>query len=208
MNPIKFVPLSDMKWKALMITDKAIVLSNKKYSSLESMAKNLQGVGTLEDKEEFRYQSLEELSFLSNGENLNLKKLNFKKKPVSVSVSLNDINLIEQIVNLVQQNGEFEKTEEKANTLTVVQGSLIKIAGSIIATALFYFIANSMASGEELNTDGRKGFLKEILVTILDTIGATGVLLIGVLITSIFIYQLVQKLKVPTSLIKLRRKKV
>ena len=61
MNPIKFSSLSHLKWKSMMITEKALVLSNKQYGSLESMAQNLKGTGAMEEKEEFWYQSLEEM---------------------------------------------------------------------------------------------------------------------------------------------------
>lgn len=51
MKAIKFSSLSHLKWKSMMITDKALVLSNKQYDSLESMAQNLKGTGAMEDKE-------------------------------------------------------------------------------------------------------------------------------------------------------------
>lgn len=207
MNAIKFSSLSHLKWKSMMITDKAIVLSSKQYGSLESMAQNLKGTSTMEEKEEFWYQRLEEMSYLANGENLTLKKLDFKGNPVSTTINVDDIQTINELVQIMSQEEEFIKSEEKASSFSVAKASLIRtvIAGGF--TALMYLAASDIASGKDVDTSGRKSFFKKILVGIIDTIGATGVLLIGGGLTLLFLYQLIQKLKSPPLLIRMKRVK-
>lgn len=205
MNAIKFDSLSHIKWKSMMITDKAVILSTKQYVSLESMAKNLRGTGVLEDKEEFWYQSLEEMSYLTNGENLTLKKLDYRRNSVSTTLNVGDIDTINELVRAMSQNEEFTRSEEKASMFSVVKSSLIRIPAAAGFTALMYFVANDMASGKDIDTSGRRSLYKKIMVGIIDLIGATGVLILGGAITLFFIYQLVQNLKNPPTLIRMKR---
>ena len=191
----------------MMITDKALVLSNKEYSSFESMAQNLKETGPMEEKEEFWYQSLEEMSYLENGENLTLKKLDFRKNPVSTTINVGDIEIINELVRAMSQEEEFIISEEKASSLSVAKASLIRTAIAGGFTALFYLAAIDTASGSDVDTSGRRSFFKRILAGIIDTIGATGVLIIGGALTSFFLYQLFQKLKSPPSLIRMKRVK-
>ena len=54
MKPIKFSTLSG-RWKSMMITDKALVLSSLEFDSLEAMRPSLTGTTVFEDKEEISF---------------------------------------------------------------------------------------------------------------------------------------------------------
>ena len=190
-----------------MITDKAVVLSNKRYVSFEAMALNLKGTEALEEKEEYWYQSLDELSFLANGENLTLKKLDYKRNPVSTTINLPNAEILNQLIVAMTQDQQFVKSEEKPSVFIVAKASLIQffVAGGF--TALAYAAAIDMAGGEQAETGGRRGIFKKILAAIIEAVGATGVLLIGGAITLFILYQLIKKIKNPSTYIIMKRVK-
>lgn len=115
--------------------------------------------------------------------------------------------LLNELVQTMSKEEEFIKSEEKASTFSVAKFSLTKIVITGGFTALLYLAAVDIASEKDVNASGRKSFLKEILVGIIDIIGATGVLLIGSGLILLFVYQLIQNLKNPPLLIRMKKVK-
>lgn len=209
MNAIAFTSLFHLKWKSMMITDKAVVLSNKRYDSFESMALNLKGTEALEEKEEYWYQSLDELSFLANGENLTMKKLDYKRNPVSTTINLPNAKILNQLIVAMTQDQQFVKSEEKPSVFIVAKASLIQILVAGGLTAMLYHAAVDMADGEPVDTGTRvrPSLFGKILVAIVETVGSTGVLLIGSAVTLFLLYKLIKKIKNPSAYIIMKRVK-
>jgi len=156
MNAIRFTSLSG-KWKSLLVTDKAIILSNKEYNSKDAMMQNLKGQNALEEKEEFWYQSLDELSYLSNGTRLTLKKVNFKGNEVSTKINMDSIEFINSITEAMSQEHQYTTTEENLSMMRALRDPIF---GTLVVSALAigsYFLALDMANGGTVNTSGRRG---------------------------------------------------
>ena len=207
MEAIQFVPLSHLKWKSLMITDKGLVFSNKKYASKEAMEENLEGTSAMEEKEEFWYENIDGVSYLANGEDFTVRKTNFRKKTVSINLNLGDSETVGLIASKLLETGQFSKKEEKANVFSVSKASLIRIGIAAGFTILLFLAARDIAEGGGRNSGGRGGLLKVIVGSILDIIGTAGVLVIGIGIISLFIWQLIKKLQNPPVLMKLEKSK-
>lgn len=155
MKPIKFSTISG-KWRSIMITDKALVLSNKEYKSMEAMIPSLTGTAVMEDKEEIWYQSLIEINYLTNGKNLILKRLDFRNNPVTTTVILNDIEIIDDLVKVMCQEESFIKSEEKADTFRVAKISLFKAILTAVLTGVIFMMGNDIANGQGVNLSEKK----------------------------------------------------
>lgn len=204
MRAIKFSSLSG-RWRSMMITDKALVLSSKPYESFEAMLPSLTGTAVLEDKEEIWYQSLEEISYLKNGENIVFKRNDFRNNPVLTTVLIKDITIINELVEVMTQEATFIKSVEKADTFRVAKIPLFSAIFTSVFTIGCFFLAKIIENGE-ITTKG-KNFLVLIFLGVLEVLGTIGVLIVGILLTSFFIYRLVKKIKNPPSLIRLKKVK-
>jgi hypothetical protein len=143
--------------------------------------------------DEYQYQCAmefhpEEISYLANGGNLTLKKLDFRKNPTSTTVNIDDLDIINELVQVISQEEEFIKSEEKVSIFSVAKTLLIRTVFTGGFTVLMFLAATDFSSGKDVDTSGRKSFLKKILVGIIDTIGATGRLIIGGGLTLLFLY--------------------
>jgi len=182
-DSFKFSPLTHLKWKSMLITDTALIISTKKHASLKEMSKNIKGVDVGEQKEEFWYRSLEEISYLTNGENLKLTKLNFKERKVSEIINVDNPELINDLVKAMSVEHEFTRTEEKATSFGMLKNSLLRLTLAIGGTSALYL----------LTYDNK-------LLSML-------ILAIGCVFTLFFFYGMTQKLKNPPNQVILKRVK-
>lgn len=83
--------------------------------------------------------------------------------------------------------------------------SLLKqIKPSLIGTALFggitwvlYTTALSIQNGQHLDTSGRRSLIRKIIVGIADFLGPTGSLIVGGLLTLLFVYTFINTIRKP-----------
>lgn len=73
------------------------------------------------------------------------------------------------------------------------------------ATTVFLMLAREVASGEEIDTSGRRGGMKLMIAKVLDTIGSGGVIGIGVLALAITLFWGYQRVKSPPMLTTFER---
>ncbi len=98
--------------------------------------------------------------------------------------------------------------EEVRGPIPIVQALIgpgfatLVVAG---ATVVFLMLAKEVASGAEIDTSGRRGGLKLIIAKVLDTIGAAGVIGIGVLALAITLFWGYQRIKSPPLLTTFER---
>lgn len=74
-----------------------------------------------------------------------------------------------------------KESEEPIPVIQAIIGPGLTSLGIIAGTIVFLVLANDVASGNEIDTSGRRGGLKRILAKILDVLGPTGVIVVGVL---------------------------
>ena len=112
----------------------------------------------------------------------------------------------EQIALMRSMASSIPDAKESEGPIPVWQaiiGPGLTSLGIIAATIVFLVLANDVASGDEIDTSGRRGGMKLLIANVLGTIGPIGVLAIGALAlagSSFWIYKRVQSPPIRTTI--------
>ncbi|QDU11860.1 hypothetical protein [Gimesia aquarii] len=90
-----------------------------------------------------------------------------------------------------------KESEEPIPVIQAIIGPGLTSLGIIGGTILFFVLANDVASGNEIDTSGRRGGLKLIIAKVLGALGPTGVIAIGVLALAGSLYWVYKRVQSP-----------
>lgn len=91
----------------------------------------------------------------------------------------------------------WSRREIQYGPLRAGVGPLVSIVVVGGITAALWAGARSLAAGDDVDTDGRRGLFKKVFVWVLDLLGPTGVLVLGGVIVLALLWWLVARVKDP-----------
>ena len=176
--------------KVMAFNDDQIIMSRNEHDSMES----LQGDAK---RKVFPMSSVEELFYINpNGyffieHNANGKT---KREPVLLKDTTIMVPLLESIAE-VKNFSKGERTQSGKNG--VIINGIVTLVVAFIFWSL-YGNAVEAQNGGHTEAFGRRKGLKQILIDITETVGPTGVLVVGAVVILYFVYKIVKSAKPST----------
>ncbi|MGB0133644.1 hypothetical protein, partial [Dokdonella sp.] len=124
------------------------------------------------------------------------------KQAKEISLSIEDGGIRDEVFGSIEHEteGRFRRYEDSYTRPRAAVGSLTGLTVFGFGTVLLMKAAAAIQVAEEIEVTGRKRGLKQFVVWLLDTLGPTGVGIIGGLICALCLWVLVQRLKAPPHL--------
>ena len=184
-------------WKSLLLKDDELWLSQNKVSSLEKFESAVQKTGMLKSAYAYPLSSISEISFNEASESVKLKYQNEKGKQKKLNIGFGEETLSNQFGHYLGEKLGLAKSQKQESQLKPLLLNLVYI---IITVGATFFLATMEDSSELTDSGSRrnrnKGALMKMLV---DTVGQTGVIIIGSLIAVFLIYRLYKRFKNPAN---------
>ncbi|MEJ2044433.1 MAG: hypothetical protein P8X74_20905 [Reinekea sp.] len=120
------------------------------------------------------------------------------KEKRSQSLSCQDQSTTEKVLlALKERNPGFSEKREQLGIFRSSIKPTIFIAISIFGTYIFYVMASVFSNNTDIDVGGRKSFIKKVFVWVLESLGPTGVAIVGGIITLSFVIWLIKRIKNP-----------
>jgi hypothetical protein len=182
-------------WKAIAIKEGELWLSQDKVKNFEKFEKGIQKSGLLKSAYAYPLTSVSEISFNEATESIKLRYQDEKGKQKKLNIKFSDKDVSNQFGEFLGKKLEMKRNQKQEKQLKPLLLNAIYLIISIVATVLFATLDDT----SELTDSGsgrqrRKGAFVKMIV---DTIGQTGIILIGSLISIYLIYQLYTRFKNP-----------
>lgn len=189
---IKSVP-----WESLAITDNEIWLSSSKVRSLDKFEEGVNKTGMMKTTYAYSLSTISEVAYNESTESVKIRYRNEKGKDKKLNMDFGDEDLSNEFGQWLGEYLNLTKSEKKENQLKKLLEYLFLLVLTIGGT---YFLAtmedtSGLTDSSSRRTRNRGAFLKLIV----DTIGQTGVIIVGALISAYLIYQLYTRYTNPAS---------
>lgn len=184
-------------FKSLVIKNDALWLSQNKVSSLEKFEKAVNKTGMMKSAIAIPLSDISEISFNEASQSAKIKYTNEKGKEKKMNLGFGDVNLSNQFGEYLGQKLSFTKSSTQEGQLKPL---LINGLSLLLALGITIFLGtmddtSSLTDSGSRRSRNKGAFLKMIV----DTIGQTGVLVIGGLISLYLAYQLYKRFKNPSN---------
>lgn len=195
----KLIHLNEKELKTFAFTETEILFSSKKHDSLESLLASKTKSGMLETFLTIPVEKLNNIGYNEANESLKFKYLNAKGKQKSRSLDLRDPAIRDQVANDIAEMKGLQKniTEESKTKPLLINLGIAAVTGFF--TVVMSGAAREMAEGKEIDVSGRRSGIKQLMLTISDFLGPTGVLIVGGLITVGILYSAYKRYSNPTN---------
>lgn len=197
----KVIEVGNEKAKSMIYTPTSVRFINKKVESIEAFNEIFDKKLTLTDKGEILFSDMKklEISNLTVDPNAGMKFGN------SVSdIEFKNADDLQEFVNYVSQIKGWSKVEKQLSPLNAIKWDVLGLIVAPIATYFFRGMALDMENG--VFTSSADGYSKSERRTrtfenILEMIGSTGILIIGILVIAYFAYSIYKKYHNPPVLV-------
>lgn len=184
-------------WKSLAIKGDELWLSQDKVNDLEKFEKSLQKTGLMKSAYAYPLSTIAEISFNEASESVKLKYQDEKGKQKKLNIGFGDKDLSNQFGQFLGEKlgmTKSQKQEEQLKPLALNALYLVvAIGGTIVLSTMSD--TNELADRGTRRSRNRGAFFQLIV----DTIGQTGVIIIGSLISIYLIYRLYKRFKNPAN---------
>lgn len=182
-------------WKSLAIKDDELWLSQNKVNDLEKFESAIQKTGMLKSAYSYPLSSISEISFNEASESVKIKYQDEKGKQKKLNIGFGDKGLSNQFGQYLGDKLGMTKSQKQEGQLKPLLLNLLYLVLSIGGTIFLGTMedTNELTDGGTRRSRNKGAFLKLIV----DTIGQTGVIIIGSLISIYLIYQLYKRFKNP-----------
>ena len=188
-------------WKSIALREKAIWFSEKKLNDLDKFAKEIHDANITERAYACPLENISEVSFNEASESVKLRHKNEFGEQKKLNIEFGDQELSNQFGHYLGDKLGLPKTQKQERQWKPLLLNLLYLTLTIVSTVYLGTMEDTIDLIEGVGAGrsrGRRGFLKIIV----DTIGQTGVIIIGTLISILIIYQLYQRFKKPANEIK------
>lgn len=182
-------------WNSILITPDEFWISGNKVKSFEKFEKQVQKTGLMKMAKAYPLSSVTEVSFNEADGMVKLIYINEKEKKKKLQLDFKEVNRSNEFGHFLGQHIGLYKQVKKENFRSFLLWRLLPLVLTILFTGYFASIEDTDAwSGT--GSSRRKG--TQILIkTIIDTIGTTGVLLLGGAIAAIQVYLIYKRYQNP-----------
>lgn len=193
----KIIYIESTLWKTIVITKDEMWLSGNNITSILEFEKGLQKTGILKSSYAYDLSTVSEISFNEADKEVKIKYLNEKGKQKKLTAGFKDEAFSNEFGNFLGEHlglNKYEKQESQIKPL------LLNMVYILISVGLTYFLGTMDDTNELTESGSRRSRNKgAFLKLIVDTIGQTGILLIGSLISLYLMYQLYQRFQNPAN---------
>lgn len=199
----KIFAIESTFWKAIAITEHELWLSQDKVRDLEKFEKGIQKAGLLKSSYAYPLTSVSQISFNEASESINVRYQNEKGKEKKLNIKFENKDLSNEFGEYLGNKLKLTKSQKQEKQLKPLLLNIFYVVVSIVVTVLFATMddTDDLTDGGTARQRGKRAFVKLIV----DTIGQTGVIIIGFLATTFFLYQLYNRYKNPSSEIVFQR---
>ena len=187
--------IENIFWKSLAIKGDEFWLSQDQVSDFEKFEKGIKKTGLMKSGQAYPLSSIIEISFNEASESVKLKYQNEKGKQKKLNIGFGDKDLSNQFGQFLGEKLGMKKSQKQESQLKPLLLNCLYLIFSIGVT----FVLATIEDTNELTGGGtrRSQSGKAILKLIVDTIGQTGVIIVGSLISLFLIYRLYNRFKNP-----------
>ncbi|WP_308992895.1 hypothetical protein QLS71_015460 [Mariniflexile litorale] len=181
---------TEFKNKYLIPTEKSIWLTDQNKDSNITELIETKSLGTITS---IRYEDLKEIVFIDTDSSIDFI---FKDDKTPEEKHQIDKIVYSEIKSYLKSQLKGTKLKDYS-VIKQILPQLISLGISIILIVVTYIFAMELEKGESVRISGRRAWLKQIIVSIAETLGTTGTLIVGILIIASFIYFIIRKYQNP-----------
>jgi hypothetical protein len=191
------IRLDDDKWKALMIAQGHVYVSSKRHETPLSFLDSVEKKGLLESLKRIPIAALAHVSLMQGDDTIRLEWLETGNKSDSIALECSsDQDALRIAEHLAELRG-MQRSERAAGRWRAIGNGMIGLLVSLALTGITYSAAKEIEAGGDIHVGGRKAWLKVIIWGIAETLGPTGSLVVGLLISAAFGWFVWSRLKKP-----------
>lgn len=190
------VKIENTLWKSVMIAEDSVYLSSSKEKSAEAFEKSIEKSGMLSKTEAIPFASISGVNFNESSDTASISYTNAKGKAKDLKLQIGDDEISNQFGEFLGQELGLARTETQEGTLKPL---LLNALYLVIAIGATIFLG-TMDGSEEIDTDSgsRKSQRnKAIFKFLYETLGPTGIIIVGSLISLYLGYRLYNRYKNP-----------
>jgi len=185
--------------RSLMLKEHEIWIHGDNVKKIEKFEKAINKTGSFLRTGAYKisYTSVREISYNESSEFIKLHYINDKGKEKKLKIDFSDTKLSNRFGKYLGKKLEMRKIITQEDQMKPLFLNVLYVLMAIAAT---YLLSTVDATTEISDSGSRKTRNKAALLKlVVDTIGQTGVLIIGGLTTLFFIYQLYKRFKNPSN---------
>ncbi len=181
--------------RSIVLREDEIWLSEKSIGNIEKFEKAVNKTGLLKTAYKIPLSSVFHVSYNEASEKAEVEYINEKGKKKFVEINFNDKALSNQFGEYLGEKLGFEKTSTQENRLIPLLLNSFYLVITVFLTVYF-----GTHDSSALDSGSRKGStVRAIMKLIVDTVGHTGVFIIGGLISILVVYNLYKRFKNPSN---------
>lgn len=190
------VKLENTSWKSVMIAEEHVYLSSSKEKSAEGFEKTIEKSGMLTKTEAIPFASISSVKFNEATDTASLLYTNAKGKEKDLTLQIGDDEVSNEFGEFLGSHLQFGRIETQESQLKPL---LLNGLYLIIAVGATIFLG-TMDGADEIDSDtgSRKSQRnKAIFKFLYETLGPTGIIIVGSLISLFLGYRLYNRYKNP-----------
>ena len=184
-------------WKSLVVRDNELWLSQNNVSNLEKFEKGIHQTGLMKSAYAYPLESITEVSFNEASEAIKLRYIDEKGKNKKMSFEFGDVELSNHFGHFLGAKNRFAKSEKQESQTKYLMLNGLYLFVAVAMTAWLYSMDDFSDFGD--SAKGKRRGMAMLIQSILETIGHTGILLIGILSTAYLGYNLYKRFQNPAS---------
>ena len=183
--------------KSMVLKDDEIWFSQDKVRNLEKFEKAINKTGMLQSAYKVPLSKISEVSYNEASESAKIKYLNDKGKEKKLNIGFGDTAISNQFGKHLGEKLGLNQSSTQEGQLKPLLLNALYLAFAIGGTFLFGMMDDT---SQITDSSRRKGSgARAIMKLVIDTIGQTGVFIVGGLISLYFAYQLYKRFKNPSN---------
>ena len=183
--------------KSMLLRDDEIWFSQDKVRNFEKFEKAVNKTGMLKSAYKVPLSAIHEISYNEASESAKIKYTNEKGKEKKLNIGFGDTSISNQFGKHLGEKLGLNKSSTQEGQLKPLLLNGLFLALAIGGTFLFGMMDDT---SQITDSSRRKGSgARAIMKLVVDTIGQTGVFIVGGLISLFFAYQLYKRFKNPSN---------
>lgn len=183
--------------KSMVLRENEIWFSQDNVRDLDKFEKAVNKTGMLQSAYSVPLDAISEVSYNEASESAKIKYTNEKGKEKKLNIGFEDKALSNQFGQYLGSKMNFTKSAKKEGQIKPLLLNLLYLLLTVGGTLFLGLMEDSSTLTE--NTSGRNRGKGEFLKMIVDTIGQTGVFIIGGLISAYLAYNLFKRFQNPSN---------
>src|SRR5687768_6481315 len=192
--------ISGAHMKSLMLTNDEIWVSSGSHSTVEKLEKSANSTGLMQSGQKISLASIYQITFNERSSSVKFFFVNAKGKNDNLNIAFDSKERANEVANFI---GNKLGLTRNVNEESKIKAMLPNALGLLIAIICTYAIG-TVESADEINTDSVRGKNRlgaSILRKLHETIGQTGILILGTLIVLYLAYTIYKRYNNPAKVI-------